>query len=134
MRILSLLVTLPFSLFVIWFAVSNRDSVTVKLDYIDFSMTAPLFIFIGAVFVIGFFVGAMVIQLRRIKDKLSLHSLNKSNARLLKDIAQLNEAKEQALREMTEKNKDAHEEKPHFFNKASDIIPFRRNIANKDNT
>lgn len=134
MRILSLIVTLPFSLFVIWFAVSNRADVTVTLDYIDLSMTAPLFVFIGASFVIGFFVGAILIQLRRIKDKLELHSLNKSNARLLKDIAGLNEAKEKAAREMDEKNNGAKEEKSYFFNKASDIIPFRRNITGKDNS
>lgn len=129
MRILNLFITLPFSLFAIWFSVSNTKTATVSLDFTDFSYDVPLYAIIGLSFILGFFVGALIINLRRLKDKMTIRTLLKANKRLSKDIKNLsgNETYSSVLLP-SEKKVINQPEKPYFFNKESDIIQFKRNF------
>jgi uncharacterized integral membrane protein len=59
-RILSLAVTAPITILVVLFAVSNLDSVTLRLRPFPFDMTMPIWALALMVLFVGFILGAIV--------------------------------------------------------------------------
>jgi lipopolysaccharide assembly protein A len=59
-RILSLVVTVPITVLVVLFAVSNLDPVTLRLRPFPFDMTMPIWAFALIVLFVGFILGAIV--------------------------------------------------------------------------
>jgi uncharacterized integral membrane protein len=59
-RVLSLIVTVPITVLVVLFAVSNLDSVTLRLRPFPFDMTLPIWALTLVVLFVGFILGAIV--------------------------------------------------------------------------
>jgi putative membrane protein len=59
MRLIRWLVMLPFAALVISFAVSNLDSVTVRLEPFPFTLESPLYLLVLLAAMGSFFVGAL---------------------------------------------------------------------------
>lgn len=59
-RILSWIVTAPIAVLVLLFAVSNLDSVTLRLKPFPFDMTLPIWALTLIVLFVGFILGAIV--------------------------------------------------------------------------
>jgi len=59
-RILSLVITAPITVLVVLFAVSNLDSVTLRLRPFPFDMTMPIWALALIVLFVGFVLGAIV--------------------------------------------------------------------------
>ncbi len=59
-RVLSWVITVPVTLFVLLFAVSNRGPVTFSLFPFDVEVTAPGFLMPLVMFVLGFLVGGVM--------------------------------------------------------------------------
>lgn len=57
-RILTALITLPFLLLAVLFAVSNREAVEITLWPLPYAATLPLFVTILAMLFLGFLIGA----------------------------------------------------------------------------
>ena len=60
MRRLSLILTIPFAIVIVIFAVTNQQSAAVNLWPFGIELTAPLYRMVLISFVIGFLVGAVV--------------------------------------------------------------------------
>lgn len=73
-RIATALITLPFLLLAILFAVSNRETVELTLWPLPYAATLPLFVTILAMLVIGFLIGAgfMWIEVLRARRQLRI--------------------------------------------------------------
>ncbi|HTJ62420.1 MAG TPA: LapA family protein [Alphaproteobacteria bacterium] len=59
-RILSLVITVPITVLVVLFAVSNLDAVTLRLRPFPFDMTMPIWALTLMVLFVGFILGAIV--------------------------------------------------------------------------
>ena len=63
LRLISLLITIPVTLFVIFFAVSNTQDVTVYFNIFDWSLSAPFYAISLGLMAAGFIIGALLVWL-----------------------------------------------------------------------
>lgn len=61
MRYLSWIITVPLTLLVLSFAVSNRETVTLELWPLPFSLTAPLYLTVLLAVLVAFLAGGLVV-------------------------------------------------------------------------
>lgn len=60
MKVLSLIITIPFALCVILFALNNRQDITFDALGLGYDVTLPLYLFTFGVFLIAFIVGGFI--------------------------------------------------------------------------
>lgn len=63
LRILSLIITLPLSLFVVLFAIANTDIITTQIAFFDYSFDVPQYVLGLAMLAIGFICGGLLVWL-----------------------------------------------------------------------
>lgn len=80
MRLVSLIVTIPVTLFVVLFAVSNRAPITFSLFPFDLEIAAPGFLMPLILFVLGFLVGGLLQAPGLMKAKLAARKARKETA------------------------------------------------------
>lgn len=61
---ITLLISLPLTLILISFALSNRDKITLSLWPFPYDMTIPIYLFGILCFILGLFIGATILSLR----------------------------------------------------------------------
>ena len=63
LRIVSFLITLPLSLFVILFAIANTETITTQIAFFDYSFDIPQYVLGLGMLVIGFICGGLLVWL-----------------------------------------------------------------------
>lgn len=122
MQRLSWIFTLPFVLFLVVFSLSNRHSFSLSLFPFEKSLHAPAFLWLFLFFLCGFFIGGFFVQVARLKDKKTIHSLKKSHNRLNKDVEKLNDQTRRLKKDLAEAKQNSIEN-PYFLNDNPDITP-----------
>ena len=86
MRRLSWIVTIPFTIIVIVFAINNRDAVTASLWPLPWTAQLPLYLVVLGSLLVGFLVGAVIAWLsagrRRHEARVTAERLRGVNAEL----------------------------------------------------
>jgi uncharacterized integral membrane protein len=91
-KILTWIVVVPLAVFIIAFAVANRQIVTVSFDPFSssnpaYSSTLPLFILIFVLVILGVVVGGVAAWLRQSKWRRAARKLDAENRQLLQELA-----------------------------------------------
>ncbi len=93
-KILTWIVVVPLAIFIIAFAVANRQTVTVSFDPFSssnpaYSSTLPLFILIFVLVILGVVVGGVAAWLRQSKWRRAARKLDAENRQLLQELASI---------------------------------------------
>jgi uncharacterized integral membrane protein len=93
-KILTWIVVLPIAIFIIAFAVANRQVVTVSFDPLSqanpsYSASLPLFILIFVLVILGVVVGGVAAWLRQSKWRRAARKLDAENRQLLQELASI---------------------------------------------
>lgn len=91
-KIITWILVVPVAIFIIAFAVANRQSVTVSFDPLSssnpaYSSTLPLFILIFVLVILGVVVGGTAAWLRQSKWRRAARRLDAENRQLLQELA-----------------------------------------------
>lgn len=133
MQRFSWLFTLPFAVFLIVFTLSNRQTLELSLFPFNGVLSAPAFVWLLALFTVGFFCGGLVVQFSRFKDKRTIRQLKKSHQRLNKDVSKLDESTNSLKKALADARQNSIEN-PYFLNDNPDVtllIP-KQGHATKD--
>ena len=82
-------ITLPLTVIVVIFAVMNRETVHVELWPWPWDAETPLFILVGATFLVGFLAGALAMWFSGKSGRRRFRELSQSSARNAKDLNNL---------------------------------------------
>ena len=82
-------ITLPLTVIVVIFAVMNREMVHVELWPWPWDAETPLFILVGATFLIGFLAGALAMWASGKSGRRKLREISQANARKAKELNDL---------------------------------------------
>lgn len=82
MKIFYWLITVPVILLCVFFAVSNRQDVTVDLWPLDYIMTSPLYVMTLGAFFCGFLFGALMFWVSSLRHRWERHRLSREVAKL----------------------------------------------------
>ena len=88
-KIINLVITVPLTLFVLLFAVSNTQDVTVSLNLIGLDTTLPLYIISLGLMAAGFICGCVLVWLNLYGYRIKYWSLSRKNAKLEGEIENL---------------------------------------------
>jgi len=86
MSYLTVIITLPVTLFLVWFSIANTGDVTLSLWPVDGALTVGLSFFAAALVLSGFFLGSLFVALLSQRTRLKYWQEKRKNARLEKDI------------------------------------------------
>jgi uncharacterized integral membrane protein len=87
--ILSWILGIPLAVIVVWFAISNLDPLTLKLNLLPFEVVMPAFLAIFATFVMGFVAGALVAWLSAGRHRRALKAERRRAEGLDREINQM---------------------------------------------
>lgn len=102
-RVLTFLITVPLSLFVLLFAVSNTQDITVSLLFVDYSITLPAYIIILGLMALGFLAGCVLVWLNLYGYRIKYWRASRHQPKLEAEIERLKgalEEKEAALNKL----------------------------------
>lgn len=88
-KIISLFITVPLSLFVLLFAVSNTHSVEVSFDIVELSVQTSLYIIGLGLMAIGFLVGCILVWLNLYGYRIKYWRVKRQNTRLEDEMTRL---------------------------------------------
>ncbi len=88
----SVLIAAPFALLVVLFAVSNRDTVTVKLFPLPFALDMPLYLAVTATLMLGVLAGAVLAWLMGHRARRTARLERKRAQQLEKELAEVRAA------------------------------------------
>lgn len=88
-RWLSLLITLPVTLAVVLFAVSNRSAVTAELFPLPFTLEAPFYLFVLVAIIVGLVTGSAITWIYGHQARASARREAKRAAKLEKELIEL---------------------------------------------
>lgn len=88
-RILSLLITLPFTLFVILFAVSNTQDTAVHLNLFDMTYELPQYALSLGMMALGFTVGGLLVWLNLYGYRIRYWQVQRKNTRYEEQIEKI---------------------------------------------
>lgn len=86
MPYVTLIITIPLTIFAVLFAISNGDDITLGLWPFDAKYTTPTYLFGLVMLGGGFFLGALFIWLLSQKTRLRLWQESRKTARLEKEL------------------------------------------------
>lgn len=89
MHLVRWIVLVPFAAVVVSFAVSNLQSVTVRLLPLPFSLESPLYLLVLLVALLAFFVGALVLWASSVGARRRARRSEEQVARLEREVADL---------------------------------------------
>jgi len=89
LRWLSLLVTIPVTVLVVLFAVSNRTAVEAQLFPLPFSIQAPLYLYVLLALILGLLTGSAVTWIYGHNARAAARRESKRAARLEKELIEL---------------------------------------------
>lgn len=89
LRWLSLLVTIPVTVLVVLFAVSNRAAVSAELFPLPFTLEAPLYLYVLVALVVGLLTGSAITWIYGHRARAVAKRESKRAARLEKELVEL---------------------------------------------
>ena len=96
-RILTALITLPFLLLAVLFAVSNREAVEITLWPLPYAATLPLFVTILAMLFLGFLIGAGFMWIEVLRARRQIRILRRLADQQEQELNQLRRDKRLAV-------------------------------------
>ena len=94
-RVLTFLITVPLSLFVLLFAVSNTQEMTVSLLILDQSMSLPVYVAVLGLMALGFLAGGVLVWLNLYGYRIKYWRLSRQQPKLEAEIERLKGALEE---------------------------------------
>lgn len=89
LRWLSLIITVPVTVLVVLFAVSNRNSVAAELFPLPFTLEAPFYLYVLVALVVGLLTGSAITWLYGHGARATARREGKRASRLEKEVAEL---------------------------------------------
>ncbi len=100
MKYLNILITLPITVFAIFFASVNTDSITISLNPVYDEFEMPIYLLALGMLGIGFLSGALFVSMNEYKTKVKLRKERK-RANLLEKELEKNKNSKEALNKKT---------------------------------
>tara|TARA_B100001971_G_C18031936_1_gene453017 strand:+ start:323 stop:709 length:387 start_codon:yes stop_codon:yes gene_type:complete len=88
-KLINLLITVPLSLFVLLFAVSNTQKIDVFLNFFGLELTLPMYVISLGMMAVGFLVGCFLVWMNLYGYRIKYWSVSRKNTKLENEIDQL---------------------------------------------
>jgi len=100
LRLITFLITIPISLFVLWFAVSNTHDITISLMFIGQDFTLPAYAVILGLMALGFLAGCLLVWLNLYGYRIKYWRASRNQPKLEAEIDRLKAALEEKEAEL----------------------------------